>query len=62
MSVSGDCVNMQQEWKIFLKSQYFLSCSGNRTELWDTRIVWHIVITVYLNKNEENVREINHTA
>jgi hypothetical protein len=61
MFIGGDCVNMQEDWKILLTSQYFLSSSGNRTEFWDTRIVWHIMITAYLNKKEENVTEINHT-
>ena len=62
MFVHGDCVNMQKDWKKFLTSQYFLNSSGNRIEFWDTHIVWHIVITVYLNKKEENVTQINHTA
>jgi len=53
---------MQKDWKKFLTSQYFLNSSGNRIEFWDTHIVWHIVITVYLNKKEENVTQINHTA
>ena len=60
--VLDNCVNMQQVCKILVTSQYFLSSSGNRTELWDTRIVWKITITVYLNNKEENVTEINHTA
>jgi hypothetical protein len=58
----GHCVNMQHDWKIFFMSQYFLIYVGNRTEFWDTRIVWQIMITVYLNKKEENVTEISHTA
>jgi len=62
MFVRGECVNMQKDRKIFLTSQYFLSSSGNRTEFCDTRIVWNIMITVYLNKKEEIVTEINHTA
>lgn len=62
MFVCGECVNMQQDRKIFLISEYFLSSGGNRTEFCDTHVVWHIMITVYINKKEENVTEINHTA
>jgi hypothetical protein len=62
MFIRGDCVNIHQDWKILLTSQYFLSSSCNRTEFWNTRIVWHIMITAYLNKKEENVTEINYTA
>ena len=62
MFVRGGCVHMQQDWKIFSTSQYFLSSIGKRTAFLDTRVVWHIMITVYLNKKEENVTEINHTA
>jgi hypothetical protein len=53
---------MQQDRKIFFMSHYFLSYDGNRTESWDTSIVLKIMIIVYLNKKEENVTEINHTA
>jgi hypothetical protein len=61
MFIGGDYVNIQQDWKILLTSQYFLSSSGNRTEFWDTSIGWRIMITAYLNDKEENVTEINHT-